>query len=286
MLEWLHGQKQVQHCLTCTDPGRVDAVAMWFDLHLDDVTTLSSAPHDDSDRDGVHRASCWDQAIFPVQSPIHVISGQKLNLSVSCHGGKVSVDICDEHRNGDTHAISKLQDAFSFSRISAVQDDSQTSREFPKDDWKSTENFSSTAVCDAEYSKNFPLNILTNWKKETSLLHRTAHRKVLQNTSTNESLLDENEEEKVILKEKQKDEMTLREAEFNSNVLRSGSCSKKMLHEEPVSDIGGDTTRKLGCSGLASQEVVQFLNDEQWMEALKKTAILLCHQVKACLLCK
>lgn len=292
MVEWLHGQKHVDHCLTCTQPGRVDAIAMWFDLHLDDVTTLSSAPDDDNDRDGVHRANCWDQAIFPVQSPIHVVSDQKLNISISCHGGKVSVDICDQHKNGDTHAISKLQDAFSSRKISAIQNDSQSSREFPTDDWKSPENFSSTTDSDAEYSKNLPLNISANWKRKTSHLDCTTHRKVLQNTSASKSLLYENDEEekRIVLKDSQrKYEMTLKEADFNtldnSDVLRSGNCSKKMLHKVPESDIsGGGITRRLDCSGVSSQEAVRFLNDEQWMEALKKTAILLCQQVKALLI--
>ena len=49
------GQQLIGLTVNCT--GRLDAIAVWFDLHLDDVTTLSSAPD---------AGSCWEQAIFPV----------------------------------------------------------------------------------------------------------------------------------------------------------------------------------------------------------------------------
>lgn len=270
MVEWLRGQKHVEHCITCTQPGRVDAVAMWFDLHLDDVTTISSAPDDGSDRDGVHRANCWDQAIFPVRSPIHVTSGQKLNISITCRGGKVSVDVHDQHKNEVAQAMSKLQDAFSCGKIFVVQDDSHPSREFHNDDQKSSENDSNTADSDPEYSGKLSLNIAANWKKGTSHIDCTAH-----------------EEEKVIvLKDMhRKYEMILKEAEFNasdnSNVLRSVEHSKKILHKIPDPDVCCGITRRLGCSGVASEEVVRFLNNKQWRESLQKTAVLLCQQVKA-----
>ena len=43
--------------LKIDNQGHVDALAMWFDLHLDADITLSSAPESDS---------CWEQAIHPV----------------------------------------------------------------------------------------------------------------------------------------------------------------------------------------------------------------------------
>jgi hypothetical protein len=285
MVDWLHGQKHVEHCLTCTQPGHVDALAMWFDLHLDDVTTLSSVPDDVNDRDGVHRADCWDQAIFPVQSPIHVTAGQTLNISISCHGGRISVDICDQHRSGDICTISKLQDAFSSSQISTMQNDSQLSEQFPNDDQKSLKNFSTTADSDGECSKNLPLNISTNWKRKTSHFDHTAHWKVLPNASASE-----NEKEKgTELKNTQKKyEMALKKTELimlDNDILKSGSCSKTMLHKVPESDISDGITRRLDCNAVASEEVVRFLNDVQWMEALKKTAMLLRQQVRSFAYC-
>jgi hypothetical protein len=35
----------------------LDALVLWFDLHLDDHVTLSSSPS---------AGSCWEQAIYPV----------------------------------------------------------------------------------------------------------------------------------------------------------------------------------------------------------------------------
>ncbi|KAH3840796.1 protein arginine N-methyltransferase 9-like [Dreissena polymorpha] len=40
-------------------PGRVDALAVWFDLHLDDTITIATA---------ADSQSCWEQAIFPVSA--------------------------------------------------------------------------------------------------------------------------------------------------------------------------------------------------------------------------
>lgn len=284
MAAWLHGQKCVEHCLTCTQSGQVDAIAMWFDLHLDDVTILSSAPGDDSDRDGVHRANCWDQAIFPVESPICVTSGQKLNIHITCHGGKVSVDIHDQHRTVDAHTISKIQNAFSSSKMSTVQNDSQSSKEFHNNDQKSPENISSTAHPDSESFKNLPLNISANSKRKTSCLDNTNHRKVTSYSSTGKHLLCEhNEEEKeMILKVTQeKYKVTLNDTNMldSLDILRSESSSNTLLHKVPESDIIGGT-RRLDCSAVVSQGVVQFLNDEQWMKTLKKTAVVLRQQVK------
>ena len=36
--------------------GRVDAVVMWFDLQLDEETSISTSPH---------QSSCWEQAVHP-----------------------------------------------------------------------------------------------------------------------------------------------------------------------------------------------------------------------------
>ncbi|CAL1286593.1 unnamed protein product [Larinioides sclopetarius] len=44
----------------CTESGNLDAFVMWFDLHLDDKETISTAPKEGSD------SGCWEQAIFHV----------------------------------------------------------------------------------------------------------------------------------------------------------------------------------------------------------------------------
>lgn len=38
-------------------PGHLDGLAVWFDLHLDDTVTIATGPDEDS---------CWEQAIYPI----------------------------------------------------------------------------------------------------------------------------------------------------------------------------------------------------------------------------
>lgn len=45
------------HDVCITNSGRVDAIAVWFDLHLDDNVTITTSPV---------MNNCWEQAIFPV----------------------------------------------------------------------------------------------------------------------------------------------------------------------------------------------------------------------------
>ncbi len=54
--QYLNGMEQ-ELVLPITCQGRIDALAMWFDLRLDSICSLSSGPEANS---------CWEQAIFPV----------------------------------------------------------------------------------------------------------------------------------------------------------------------------------------------------------------------------
>lgn len=46
--------------LPTTQEGTLDALAVWFQLHLDQESSLSTGPQEDT---------CWEQAIYPVQNP-------------------------------------------------------------------------------------------------------------------------------------------------------------------------------------------------------------------------
>lgn len=71
---------------------RVDAVAVWFDIHLDEDITLSSSPfHSDA------KTCCWDQAVFPIQSSC---TGD-LELKFKCKDGKLSVEECVAVKNDE-----------------------------------------------------------------------------------------------------------------------------------------------------------------------------------------
>lgn len=45
--------------LPITQEGELDALAVWFQLHLDEENSLSTGPQEDT---------CWEQAIYPVHS--------------------------------------------------------------------------------------------------------------------------------------------------------------------------------------------------------------------------
>jgi len=292
MTDWLHGQKSLEHCLTCVQSGRVDAIAMWFDLHLDGITILSSAPDDDdSDRDGVHRADCWDQATFPVKSPIHITSGQKLNISIMCHGGKISVEIRDDQRRiEDVHTIIKLQDSLSSSKICTVQNEFQASKEFHTDNKENPEIFSGTAEFDSESSKHLALNMSSDWQRDMPCVSVTATSKVVPSISSGENYIcaHEDERKEEVWTDKQSEcEVKLKETVLNMSAklgfLQSGVLSKE-VYNVPESVISCGTLRRLDCSYIVSQPIVQFLNDEQWMKALKQVAVRICQQVRTLLI--
>ncbi|XP_074651053.1 protein arginine N-methyltransferase 9-like [Tubulanus polymorphus] len=59
--------------MTMICSGKVDAFAMWFDLELDDVTMICTAPESNT---------CWQQAIYPVQQKHLRTSNKRENFSV------------------------------------------------------------------------------------------------------------------------------------------------------------------------------------------------------------
>lgn len=58
-LESLHKGKDWLCDLYVKQSGRLDALAVWFDLHLDDTITIAT---------GADNKSCWEQAIYPLTS--------------------------------------------------------------------------------------------------------------------------------------------------------------------------------------------------------------------------
>ncbi|EDO38718.1 predicted protein [Nematostella vectensis] len=54
----LCSERKPQVIVPVSQPGNMDAIAVWFDLHLDETTTISTAPGKGS--------LCWEQAVFPV----------------------------------------------------------------------------------------------------------------------------------------------------------------------------------------------------------------------------
>ncbi|XP_040001779.1 protein arginine N-methyltransferase 9 [Xiphias gladius] len=58
-LEGLSSREVRQLCLPVLQEGELDALAVWFQLHLDEESSLSTGPQEDT---------CWEQAIYPVHS--------------------------------------------------------------------------------------------------------------------------------------------------------------------------------------------------------------------------
>lgn len=58
-LEGLSSREVQRIQLPVTQGGELDALAVWFQLHLDEESSLSTGPQEDT---------CWEQAIYPVHS--------------------------------------------------------------------------------------------------------------------------------------------------------------------------------------------------------------------------
>lgn len=58
-LEGLSSREAQRIYLPVTQEGELDALAVWFQLHLDEESSLSTGPQEDT---------CWEQAIYPVHS--------------------------------------------------------------------------------------------------------------------------------------------------------------------------------------------------------------------------
>uniref|UniRef100_A0A1B6JHC6 Uncharacterized protein n=2 Tax=Homalodisca liturata TaxID=320908 RepID=A0A1B6JHC6_9HEMI len=96
-------------CVSFEYDGKSDAVAVWFDLMLDEDITISSSPH------SIETQCCWDQAIFRFKKP-----QESIKLSASCVGGKLVFDIISEatknFKSSDEN-LSNLQTSLSSASI-------------------------------------------------------------------------------------------------------------------------------------------------------------------------
>ncbi|XP_028833978.1 protein arginine N-methyltransferase 9 isoform X2 [Denticeps clupeoides] len=77
-LEGLYSKEVGRLHLGVIKEGVLDALAVWFQLQLDEENSLSTGPQEDT---------CWEQAIYPIQSPesCMVKPGDELLVEVSCN---------------------------------------------------------------------------------------------------------------------------------------------------------------------------------------------------------
>lgn len=64
---WISGIKKAVR-VPVLSAGRLDAVAMWFDLVVDTENVIHTSPNSQS---------CWEQAIFPLGKYINILYGVK-----------------------------------------------------------------------------------------------------------------------------------------------------------------------------------------------------------------
>uniref|UniRef100_A0A1A8N5K8 Protein arginine N-methyltransferase 9 n=2 Tax=Nothobranchius rachovii TaxID=451742 RepID=A0A1A8N5K8_9TELE len=76
-LEGLSSREVQEICLPVTEEGQLDALAVWFQLHLDEENSLSTGPQEDT---------CWEQAIYPFHSTMCFVlkPRDELIVEVSC----------------------------------------------------------------------------------------------------------------------------------------------------------------------------------------------------------
>lgn len=71
--------------------GRIDAIATWYDLWLDDEGGFSTSPLSARDamlKPGLRLTSCWEQAVFIPDVAIPVEAGQTVRVTVECEEEK------------------------------------------------------------------------------------------------------------------------------------------------------------------------------------------------------
>uniref|UniRef100_A0A672PHE5 Protein arginine N-methyltransferase 9 n=1 Tax=Sinocyclocheilus grahami TaxID=75366 RepID=A0A672PHE5_SINGR len=96
-LEGLCSREMMQLRLCVTQEGVLDALAVWFQLHLDQDNHLSTGPQEDT---------CWEQAIYPIQSPFNTVKcGDEILVEVSCKDSYLRLCCAAIMRDGHTFRL-------------------------------------------------------------------------------------------------------------------------------------------------------------------------------------
>lgn len=103
-LEGLSSRPVQQIHLPVTQGGELDALAVWFQLHLDEESSLSTGPQEDT---------CWEQAIYPVHTPngFALKPHDELIVEVSCRDAYLRLCSVAVLRNGRKIYLDKRVDS-------------------------------------------------------------------------------------------------------------------------------------------------------------------------------
>ena len=115
--------------------GQLDAIAVWFDLHLDSQNSFSTGPSWDIS---------WEQAIFPTTHEIHLQDGDIVQLHASCTDILLQMEVEGVSRKGATLNDSKRESSDELS----MNGDSQHQQIFsPKHNTEAAELKADEKVC-------------------------------------------------------------------------------------------------------------------------------------------
>ncbi|KAK9506447.1 hypothetical protein O3M35_008385 [Rhynocoris fuscipes] len=85
----IDGSKDIENfIINCNREGFIDAIAVWFDLYLDNEIILSSSPK-------VSHDCCWDQAIFPLVKPKFIQDQSLIKINASFKDGELRIVLID-----------------------------------------------------------------------------------------------------------------------------------------------------------------------------------------------
>ncbi|XP_050416790.2 protein arginine N-methyltransferase 9 [Patella vulgata] len=96
-IERLNNGLDFTACLPVVKTGRLDAIVLWFDLHLDDDMTITTRPD---------TTNCWEQAVYPVlpqhinikgsnSQHLDVQQGEEINIGCQLKDNHLKI-ICSE----------------------------------------------------------------------------------------------------------------------------------------------------------------------------------------------
>uniref|UniRef100_A0A8C4HGT2 Protein arginine N-methyltransferase 9 n=1 Tax=Dicentrarchus labrax TaxID=13489 RepID=A0A8C4HGT2_DICLA len=100
-LEGLSSREVQKIHLPVTQEGELDALAVWFQLHLDEESSLSTGPQEDT---------CWEQAIYPVHSFL-LKPLDELIVEVSCRDAYLRLCSVAVLRDGHEIRLDKRVDS-------------------------------------------------------------------------------------------------------------------------------------------------------------------------------
>ncbi|XP_044254189.1 protein arginine N-methyltransferase 9-like [Tribolium madens] len=92
--------------LVCTEKGTIHALAIWFDLRLDEEITISTNPFNSN-------VKCWEQGVVHLDHPIEVASGDILRLKPRIVEGQIHFDVLS-HDNPCEQCFEVSKEIISF----------------------------------------------------------------------------------------------------------------------------------------------------------------------------